>query len=30
MFVWLSYQKQREKVNKVFLPNPTVRNNKYV
>ncbi len=25
MFVWLSYQKQQEKVNKVFLPNPTVR-----
>jgi hypothetical protein len=26
MFVWLSYQKQQEKVNKVFLPNPTLRN----
>ncbi len=26
MFVWLSYQKQQEKVNKVFLPNPTVLN----
>ncbi len=26
MFVLLSYKKQQEKVNKVFLPNPTIRN----